>query len=80
MKEDNLQKFKQHFTLLLANMKDELDRVKLCNWCGAYFFATRVDQVFCSDRCRVDQNQSSPVFKQKRRARARANYAKKVGR
>jgi hypothetical protein len=59
--------------LLHLSMTDELDRVGKCD-CGQFFFANRVDQRYCSTRCRVRFHQASDEFKAKRRIKARKIY------
>jgi len=54
-------------------LRDELDRVRRCR-CGKYFFARRLDQVYCRTKCRVLYHQSSPEFKVKRRKYQREWY------
>jgi hypothetical protein len=53
--------------------RDELDRVRKCH-CGKYFFARRLDQLYCSTKCRVRYHQSSAEFKTKRRRYQRNWY------
>jgi hypothetical protein len=47
-------------------LRDELDRVRKCH-CETYFFARRIDQIYCSPECRVRYHQSSAEFRAKRR-------------
>jgi len=54
-------------------VRDELDRVRLCD-CGNFYFAKRIDQRYCSTKCRVRFHQSSEEFKAKRRVYLRKLY------
>jgi len=66
--------------VLQLALRDELDRVRSCD-CGKFFFAHRIDQRYCSTRCRVRYNQSSDEFRAKRRVYLRNLYRlKKSGR
>jgi hypothetical protein len=54
-------------------LQDELDRVRGCD-CGKFFFAHRIDQRYCSTKCRVRFYQSSEEFREKRRIYLRKLY------
>jgi hypothetical protein len=54
-------------------VRDELDRVRKCH-CGQYFLARRLDQIYCSTKCRVRYHQSSEEFKAQRRKYLREWY------
>jgi len=54
-------------------VRDELDRVRKCD-CGKFFLARRLDQLYCSTKCRVRYHQSSEEFKAKRRKYLREWY------
>jgi hypothetical protein len=53
--------------------RDELDRIRKCS-CGKYFFARRLDQLYCQTKCRVRYHQSAADFKAKRRRYQREWY------
>jgi hypothetical protein len=59
--------------VLQLALRDELDRVRGCD-CGKFFFAHRIDQRYCSTKCRVRFNQSSEEFRAKRRTYMRKLY------
>jgi hypothetical protein len=59
--------------VLRLAVSDELDRVRKCD-CEKYFLARRLDQIYCSTKCRVRYNQSSEEFKAKRRKYLREWY------
>ncbi len=52
---------------------DQIDNVRDCS-CGRFFVAGRIDQNFCSVKCRVKAHQSSEEFKAKRRKADRERY------
>lgn len=53
--------------------RDQIQNVRECS-CGRYFVAGRVDQNYCSVKCRVKAHQSSEEFKAKRREADRTRY------
>jgi hypothetical protein len=53
--------------------QDQIDTVREC-LCGTFFVAGRIDQNYCSARCRVKAHQSSEEFKAKRREADRERY------
>ena len=59
--------------MCLTHLGNDIDRVRKCN-CTKYFLARRLDQVYCSTKCRVRYHQSSIEFKVKRREYQRAWY------
>jgi hypothetical protein len=59
-------------TLQLAE-RDQIDNVRKCS-CGKFFVAGRIDQSYCSVKCRVKTHQSSDEFKAKRRRADRERY------
>ena len=54
-------------------LRDELDRIRKCQ-CGKYFFAHRLDQLYCQTKCRVRYHQSTAEFKTRRRKYQREWY------
>jgi hypothetical protein len=54
-------------------LRDEFERVRKCS-CGKFFFARRLDQLYCTTTCRVKYHQSSAQFKAKRRKYQREWY------
>lgn len=50
-----------------------IDNVRECS-CGTFFVAGRIDQNYCSVKCRVKAHQSSEEFKAKRREADRERY------
>jgi hypothetical protein len=53
--------------------RDQVDDVRKC-LCGMFFVARRIDQHYCSVKCRVKAHQSSDDFKAKRRKADRDRY------
>lgn len=53
--------------------RGQLQDVRQCS-CGSYFVAGRIDQNYCSVKCRVKAHQSSEEFKAKRRETDRQRY------
>jgi hypothetical protein len=53
--------------------RDQLENVRKCS-CGTFFVAGRIDQHYCSVKCRVKAHQSSDEFKAKRRKADRERY------
>ena len=53
--------------------RDQIDNVRECS-CGTFFVAGRIDQQYCSVKCRVKAHQSSDEFKAKRRKADRERY------
>lgn len=53
--------------------RNKIGDVRKCS-CGTFFVAGRIDQNYCSVKCRVKAHQSSEEFKAKRREADRANY------
>jgi hypothetical protein len=49
-----------------ALAKDRLWKLRRCDLCKVWFTARRIDQHFCSEKCRVGEYQSRPDYKQKR--------------
>lgn len=60
-------------TAVLLAQRNQLQDVKQCS-CGRYFAAGRIDQSYCSVKCRVKAHQSSDQFRAKRREADRARY------
>ena len=60
-------------TIVQLAQRHQLQVVKKCI-CGLYFLAGRVDQNYCSAKCRVKDHQSSDEFKAKRRKADRTRY------
>lgn len=58
---------------VLLAQRNQLQDVRKC-LCGKYFLAGRIDQNYCSVKCRVKAHQSSEEFKDKRRKADRARY------
>lgn len=53
--------------------RNQIQNVRECT-CGKYFVAGRIDQNYCSVKCRVKAHQSSEEFKAKRREADRERY------
>ena len=53
--------------------RNQIQNVRECS-CGKYFVAGRIDQNYCSVKCRVKAHQSSEEFKAKRREADRERY------
>jgi hypothetical protein len=60
-------------TAVQLAQRDQLQDVRQCS-CGDYFVAGRIDQSYCSVKCRVKAHQSSEEFKAKRRKADRKRY------
>lgn len=60
-------------TIVQLAQRNKLQDVKKC-LCGNYFLAGRIDQNYCSVKCRVKAHQSSEEFKAKRREADRKRY------
>jgi len=60
-------------TIVQLAQRNKLQDVKEC-LCGMYFLAGRIDQNYCSVKCRVKAHQSSDEFKEERRRADRARY------
>lgn len=53
--------------------RNQIQNVRQCS-CGTFFVAGRIDQNYCSVKCRVKSHQSSEEFKAKRREADRERY------
>lgn len=60
-------------TAVQLAQRDQLQNVRQCS-CGNYFVAGRIDQSYCSVKCRVKAHQSSEEFRAKRRQSDRKRY------
>jgi hypothetical protein len=58
---------------LQLDQGNQIENVRECA-CQEFFVAGRIDQNYCSVKCRVKANQSSEKFKAKRREADRARY------
>lgn len=58
---------------VLLAQQDQIQNVRQCS-CGTFFVAGRIDQSYCSVKCRVKAHQSSEEFKAKRRKADRERY------
>lgn len=58
---------------VLLAQRNQLGDVKQCS-CGSYFVAGRIDQSYCSVKCRVKAHQSSEEFRAERRKKDRERY------